>query len=286
MSLTDVPVTDPAPATPPPAAAAAASSGGGLPQLGEKWYEALPEDMRDDPSLKLIPDIPTMAKTLIHAQKAIGADKVPLPSKHATEEDWKRFYNKIGLPEKFDDYKIEAPKDAVINEEFFKGAREQMFKQGVLPKQAQEMMNWYLAEEKKYSEINANNLKNTTSNWEKGLKDEWGQAYDQKLGIAKQAVKFINDPELDKFLNESLAGRNPSVIKAFEKLGQLLVEDKVIQPAGNSMKLSPKEAENQANLIMGNLEHPYHNPAHPGHANAVAEVQELFSAAYPDKSGT
>ena len=38
------------------------------------WKESLPDDLRDNPSLKSIQDVPGLAKSFIHAQKMVGAD--------------------------------------------------------------------------------------------------------------------------------------------------------------------------------------------------------------------
>lgn len=265
------------------AAATSTSQGAGLPSLGEKWYESLPDDLKAEPSFRTIHDIPSLAKSYLHAQKAVGADKVVLPTKHATEDDWKKFFHKAGLPEKIDEYKLETPKDANINPDFFKSAREQLYKNGVLPKQAQDLLTWYLGEEKQYAEKSQATTKTTFDKWQADLKTEWGQAYDQNLAQAKAAIGFVKDPELDKFLNETSAGKHPSVIKAFQKLGALLAEDDIIQPTGNNKMFTPDDAQRMANEILGNLEHPYHDTLHPNHGAAVKEVQGLFAMAYPDQ---
>ena len=72
------------------------------------WRESLPDDLRDDPSLKSIQDVPGLAKSFIHAQKMVGADKIPVPTEHATKEDWDAVYSKLGRPATPDDYKVEG----------------------------------------------------------------------------------------------------------------------------------------------------------------------------------
>ena len=67
------------------------------------WKESLPDDLRDNPSLKSIQDVPGLAKSFIHAQKMVGADKIPVPTEHATKEDWDAVYSKLGRPATPDD---------------------------------------------------------------------------------------------------------------------------------------------------------------------------------------
>ena len=38
----------------------------------------------------------------------IGADKVAIPGKYATDEDWSEVYNKLGRPETADLYNLEV----------------------------------------------------------------------------------------------------------------------------------------------------------------------------------
>ena len=46
-----------------------------------------------------------LLKSYKHAQKLVGADKIPVPNKHATEEDWNEVFKRLGAPDKPEDYK-------------------------------------------------------------------------------------------------------------------------------------------------------------------------------------
>ena len=79
------------------------------------WRNDLPDDLREDPSLKTIQDIPGLAKSYIHSQKMIGKDKIVLPNEHATKEDWDDVFNKLGRPASAEEYKIEGEASDLIN---------------------------------------------------------------------------------------------------------------------------------------------------------------------------
>ena len=66
------------------------------------WKSGLSEDIRADKSLENIKDISGLAKSYIHAQKMVGADKIPVPNKYATEDDWNAVYEKLGRPKSAD----------------------------------------------------------------------------------------------------------------------------------------------------------------------------------------
>jgi hypothetical protein len=44
-------------------------------------------------------------------------------------------------------------------------------------------------------------------------------------------------------------------------------------------QLTPKEAREKANAILGDFKHPYYNAEHPSHRAAVEEVQGYFKMA-------
>ena len=64
----------------------------------DNWKDTLPDDLKAEKALESIQDIPGLAKSYIHAQKMIGSDKIPVPNKYATDEDWQAVYNKLGRP--------------------------------------------------------------------------------------------------------------------------------------------------------------------------------------------
>ena len=264
--------------TPPPDAAAAAS----LPVLGENWHSMLPDDLKEESSLKTVHDLTGLARSFVHAQKQVGADKIVLPSKHATDLERRAFYHKLGLPEKIDDYKVDAPKDTEINTEFFNSVKAKMHESGILPEQAQNLLGWYINKEKEIIGQRSKLAQGQKDEAKALLEKEWGKAYDQNMERVKQAIKYTGDPELDKFLKENDAGSNPALLKAFVKFSGFLQEDKM-HGTGPSNAKAPNDAKVEIGMTMANREHPYHNPSHPNHKIAVQEMLELHEMAYPEK---
>jgi len=60
------------------------------------FLDSLPEDLRNEPSLRLFSDPASLAKSYVHAQRMIGADKIPLPGKSATDDEWRQVYRCAG----------------------------------------------------------------------------------------------------------------------------------------------------------------------------------------------
>ena len=83
------------------------------------WRSEIPEEIKDHKSLETIQDVPGLIKGFVHAQSMIGADKLAIPGKHATDDDWNAVYGKLGRPNEAKDYNLAAtiPDDQVKNEE-------------------------------------------------------------------------------------------------------------------------------------------------------------------------
>ena len=81
------------------------------------WKEALPEDVREDPSMEAIQTVDNLAKSYVNAQKMIGADKIIVPNKYAEANEWQDVFTKLGLPESVDKYEISAKEE--VDQEFF-----------------------------------------------------------------------------------------------------------------------------------------------------------------------
>ena len=62
------------------------------------WKQELPDDLRDHPSIANMQDVTSLAKSMVHAQSLVGADKIAVPGKWADEQDWNQVYDKLGSP--------------------------------------------------------------------------------------------------------------------------------------------------------------------------------------------
>ena len=240
------------------------------------WKASLSDEIRADKSLENINDIESLAKSYVHAQKLVGSDKIPVPNKHATEEDWNAVYKRLGRPETADGYKFNLPEDQKVNEEGLKVFADQAHKLGLLPNQAEGMVKFY-------NEMQANQLKEADSTAIAGrqkaideLQSEWGQAYKQKVEQANNVVASVFP---QGFMSTNLAdgtklGDHPAVIKAFADLASKMGEDKIPQAEGPAY-LTPKQIDKE----IAALQAPgsaYWDKNHPNHEISVEEVKELF----------
>jgi len=267
----------PAPVTPPPAETS--------------WKDSLPDDIKMDPTLATFTDVSALAKSYVNAQKLIGKDKISLPDKHATDEDWQNIYNKLGLPKDVKEYQVEVAKDAGLDESFINQFKESAHKAGILPKQAKKLLDWYTEASKGAIGAYQGDIANKQAANAEALKKEWGAAYDKNMLATNLVMKDFGDEETAKFFSEAkmadgtpLQG-NPAFLKFMAKIGGTLKEEAIkggIQDRGGDPNaLSPENAMREVSRIMGDFNHPYYEKNHPNHLAAVADVQRFMQMAHP-----
>jgi aminoglycoside/choline kinase family phosphotransferase len=239
------------------------------------WRQSLPEDIKADKSLESIKDVASLAKSYIHAQKMVGSDKIPVPNKYATDKDWSLVYEKLGRPKSPDGYKYDLPQDKQVDEASLKSFSDQAHRLGLLPTQANGVVKFY-------NDMVAKTLQDADSkalaareNGTKQLKQEWGQAYQEKLTKANTLASSVLKKD---FLNNNLAdgtklGDHPMMVKAFAALADKMGEDNIVQASGPSY-LTPSQIEKQIGELT-QVGSAYWDKNHPNHDAAVQEVFAL-----------
>lgn len=256
-----------------------AESGYALP---ENWHETvLPEDLRADPTLKNISDIPGMAKMLVNAQKMIGKDKVVIPGEGATEEQWGEFWNKLGRPESPDKYGLSMPEKIPPGltpaPEMLKAFAETAHKVGLLPSQAKALADWYNQSVIAGFEKQANEQKMGIAQAEQKLREKFGSAYSERMELARRAFLTFAGEEKAQALNEKY-GNDPDFIEFCASIAEQVSEDKL--KGARAQAFTPTEAQATLNAILNDKNHPYFDRSKPGHTEAVKMVQKLNDAIY------
>ncbi len=251
------------------------------------WREHIPEEYKSEQSLLNVPDdVAALIKMTVHSQRMVGADKVALPSKHASEDDYQIFYDKLGRPT-LDKYEIEKPKDSkFIDDDFLNVIKPEAHKLGIMPKQLSALVKKYEEHISKIDKETNEQKMGAIKQGLDGLKKEWGGAYPHKVGYAHNLLREHGSENLHKLLHENPEiGDNPELIKLLSAVGEKLYkEDNLPEGEVSSSRISPSEARDKATSIMSDSSHPYNMGDHPNHKAAVKEVQELMAIAYPENN--
>lgn len=240
---------------------------------GATFLDTLPEDIRGEPSLKNFTNSGDLAKSFIHAQRMVGMDKIPVPGKHSTEDDWQVIYDRLGRPSDPNEYAFENSSfqaDDPGVAEFKKVAHAA----GLNPSQANKIMQFYDGLQQSSAETVTANEQKVREESELELRKDFGLAFDKKVQQADDVFQkfFPNEMKDVKLANGNLLGNEPIFIKALAKLADNFSEDSM--QSENDLTLTPDDAQKEIDKLMSPGT-PYWDKKHPGHQAAVEEVAML-----------
>jgi hypothetical protein len=241
------------------------------------WKNFVSEQYRTNPNIEKFTEIDALAKSYINAVSMIGTDKIPLPGKTATDEQWNEVYSKLGRPESPDKYTLELKTDvAPIDEGAIKSFAQHVHKLGLNNKQAQGILEFYknnLESSVKNMNVNMEAAQEQSAN---ELRSEWGRAYDANLQKAAAVAKTYLEPELlDTQLRDGTRlGDNAKVIKAFANIANLLSEDKIVGSENDNV-MQAKDIEGEIRQLTTDRQGAYWNKMHPDHGKVVNQVLAL-----------
>ena len=241
------------------------------------FQSLIPEDYKEEKSLQNFSNMNDFVKSYLHSQKLVGADKIPVPNKMATDEDWKAVYDRLGRPETPDGYKYNLPKETKLEESTLKAFSEEAHKLGLLPKQAEGIINYYNSIAEQSEQAATVNEEAARAEAEAELRKEYGPAYDLKIAQARNLATntfgqdFLRDTKL---ADGSVLGNHPQVVRAFADLASKMSEDGIVQgEAASAMTVKEIDGEIESLTQPGSA---YWDKTHINHRKAVSEVQRLY----------
>jgi len=244
-------------------------------QTQNNFQDLIPEEYRGEKSLSNFKDMNDFVKSYLSAQKIVGADKIPVPNKFATEDDWKAVFTKLGAPEKPEDYKYSF-KEGELDKDLVASFNVEAHRLGLLPQQAESLIKYY----NDFAEGNAvqteEKAAQTRIHTENELKKEFGPQYVKRLDQAKRlASSTLGNDFLENTLlaDGSRLGDNLNVVKAFSDLAEKLSEDEVVKGDSSSYMTANEIEKEIASLTEEGS--PYWTKTHPNHQKAVQEVLKL-----------
>ena len=250
------------------------------------WKASLSEDLRNDPSLTSISDVGSLAKSFVHAQRMVGADKVSIPKDDASPDDWNEYYNRLGRPEKYEISKPQLAEGLDYNQEMETKMLGVMHEAGLSQKQANALYNGYM----NYISDGFKDMETNTAmqreGWDKEIRQEFGKAYDERVDLAQSAAAEFGGEPFQQWLDESGMGDHPMMIKMFAKIGQSMMESGS-EPTGMSTQftMTPDAARQEIARLQRdpNFMKQYTDNDVDGHIQAIEKMRDLFSYAYPDE---
>lgn len=216
-------------------------------QSVEDWRSNIPEDIRGHKSLDHIPDVGALAKSYVHAQAMIGADKIVMPGKTSTQEDWDEFYNRIGRPQSSEEYNLPEPQEFEADPDMTNWYRQAAHEIGLTENQAAklyEAYNNFAANQGQSSEMDYQVQLEQT---QQELMREFGDAYEDRINQGFGVVSNFGDPELleVQMADGTLLGDNPEFIRLMGRVGDYIqkqVGEDSLEGVRTAGGISPEEA--------------------------------------------
>ena len=245
--------------------------------VAKTWKEAISEEFRNDPNIEKFTEIDALAKSYINATQMIGKDKVAVPNKNSTEDQWNEVYDKLGRPESADKYSLNAKSEVVpIDEGAIKQFAENAHQLGLNNKQAQGILEFYKNNMEGMAQQAKVDTETAQVQSEQQLRQEWGREFESNVKKAGALAKANMNPEiLDMQLKDGMRlGDHPEIIKGFAKIAGMMSEDKIVSTESENVS-SNTDVETEISDIMNNKDGPYWNKSHPDHDKMVQQVYTL-----------
>ena len=240
------------------------------------FLDSLPEDLRVEPSLRNFTDPASLAKSYVHAQRMIGADKIPLPGKTATDEDWANVWSKLGRPQAPSEYELNF-ENPVFAENELESFKKSAFDAGLNNRQVERMAKFLEETVSGANSSRSEMAEKAVYDAEQELRQEFGQAFEQRMALAyNAATQLLGDASLLDEVQLSdgrMLGDHPQVVRMFAKLAEQIGEDKLLGET-SELIMTPQEA-GQRIAEMTRRDSPYWDKLHPEHDTYVDEVLRL-----------
>lgn len=262
--------------TPPPGGSGGAGAQGGANGAsGGSWLDSLSPEFRENPNIKGYKSVDDLAKSYIHAQGMIGADKVIVPGKSSTDQDWEGVFAKLGRPESPDKYEFQLAEGHKAED--LKDFKEAAHKAGLLPRQVEALYKWNTDRAQAQQQEMATKRESMIKEGLEKLKQEWpDNKYEENLNKAAKAVVNVFGKEAFEWADKCGVGDDPMFLKMMVKLHDSMSEDAIKGQGDVSFNMGSADAEKKINSILGNPSHPYFDSTHAGHNDAVKEVEGLY----------
>lgn len=239
----------------------------------------LPEELRDDPTLKPYSSLESLAKAHVQQAKLIGKrvseltpeDLAKIDARYAAPADAKGYELKLA-PE------IKLPDGAQVDPKREAWARETFKKHGLNQRQAQGLFNEVVAMQATEMAEAAEASRREQAEAETRLRTEKGADYEPMLDRVGQFVRKFGGDDYADYLNTpgpdgKRPGNDPRLLATMDKAMQAMGEDALA--GGARAGFTKTAAEAQARIAEIDADDAYRDAQHPKHAALVQERYAL-----------
>ena len=219
-------------------------------------------------------------ESYVNLEKAVGADKVVLPTSGTDLSEWEG-WSKLGTPDEAAGYELAAPEgfegyDQGLSDWF----REAAFDSKIPAPMAQRLHDKFVERMGGQFADNTQANQDQQTQWEGDLHKDFGPAFDERVAQARSAIREFGSPELQDLLVKSGLGSHPELVKAFSKIGMSLGSGPQFKDAEGSGQFgtTPDQAREQIATIRSNP--GLYDAGHAEHKVLNEKLTRLTELAY------
>ena len=244
------------------------------------WKASLDEALRNEPCMKNVPDVQTLVKNYINAQKAIGKKGVILPSEKDGDDAWDKVYEQLGRPEAPDKYtapqlEVDPELEQFVSQDKIKKFADIAHKAGLTDKQFQKIAGEYTKFQLEEVKGVIDAEKSTRTEAEKELKKQWGLDYEvnskQAEKVLEKIGKDIPAERIEQYKSD------PFIKRLMGNVAKIVSEDKFVDSSAYGA-MKPSEMKSEISRLMGDKSSSYWNPMAPDHVETKEKVRSYYEA--------
>ncbi|WP_341761157.1 hypothetical protein [Candidatus Tisiphia endosymbiont of Thecophora atra] len=245
------------------------------PTSSNDWLANMPEDIRKAESLSKFKDVSSLAQSYLEAEKSLN-QRVAVPKDDSSDEEWHKFYSRMGLPED----KKYTDKRSKEDEEYIARYEEMFYQSGLSKKQGEKLLNslyGFSQDLQKQQQEGIEQARNANIDL---LKNNYGNEFDRKMTVMQAALSKFGTKELAGLIEES--SYSPALIDLLVRVGETLKSDSLVTGNESPTITSRDKALQEINRLESDTEFmvKLNGKDHTGHNQAVKRMEELYKIAY------
>jgi len=205
-------------------------SGGDSGTDNAPWYGEIEDsELKGWVENKGFKDPATALQSMRNMEKLVGGDKIAVP-KDDSPEEWAKVYNKLGRPEKAEDYQIPVPEE-IGDKEFAGEAAKTMHELGLNTKQARGIAEWYNQQTQAMQEKMQVEMDEAAKADAEALRKEWGGNYATEVETANRVMRQYDITSEEQAA--ILSGSEAALAKMLNRIGKSFGEDSFKEGQGS-----------------------------------------------------
>jgi len=246
-----------------------------------EWVSNDHRDFVDNKGWKTTDDV---VKSYRNLESQIGTDKLALPTEGSDLAEWDG-WSQLGTPETADGYELNVPQGyEEYSQDLSDWFRQEAHSAKIPAAMAQQMHDSFVERMMGQQNDSVLDQQRTFEGWNDELKKEYGTAFDEKVGLARRAVRAFGSEDLSGLLDESGLGNHPEMIRAFAKIGAELSSGQQFKDGETSgaFGMTPEDARAEISRIRANP--ALMDKSNPENKILNDRMTQLYQLTHPDQA--